>query len=152
MREGKIGMNRQKNWSAARKAAAQAKHDARLAKRLGSDKALAYMGGGTALGGLLGGVASRGEEKNAAAPGRFKGLLSMVSKAMSSKAAKGAAVAGAGALGGGALGLSQGKRTGYDQGTDDVGVVAQKALQIGRQQGAQIGYQYALQQMKNQGK
>jgi hypothetical protein len=90
--------------------------------------------------------------KVAMSGGAMHGLKDMVSRAVQSKLGKGLAVGGAGVVGGGALGLSRGKRSGYDQGTGDVAVVAQKALQIGRQQGAQIGYQYAIQQMKGQQK
>jgi len=91
--------------------------------------------------------------KVAASSGAMHGLMGLVGRAMHSKAAKGLAVGGVGALAGGALGLAGGKRAGYSQGTNDVTDVAQKALQIGRQQGAQIGYQYAMQQLKGgQGK
>lgn len=89
--------------------------------------------------------------KVAASTGAMGGLMALAKRGLSSKAALGAGLAGAGAIGGGALGLSKGRRTGYDEGTGDVSQVAQKALQIGRQQGAQIGYQYAMQQIKGQG-
>lgn len=88
--------------------------------------------------------------KTAGISSRMKGMSAAVGKLMKSRAAQGATLAGAGVVGGGSLGLAKGKRSGYDQGTDDVGAVAQKALAIGRQQGAQIGYQYAIQQMKGQ--
>ena len=90
--------------------------------------------------------------KVAASSGALHGMMEMAGRAVKSKAAKGGAIAAAGGLGGAALGLAKGKRKGYEMGTGDVGDVAQKALQIGRQQGAQIGYQYAMQQMKGQGK
>ena len=90
--------------------------------------------------------------KVAASPKAWSGIANMARRFLSSGAGKGALAVGAGAIGGGALGLAKGKRSGYDSGTEDVGAVAQKALQIGRQQGAQIGYQYAMQQLKNKGK
>jgi len=90
--------------------------------------------------------------KVAASPKAWGGIANLARRFLSSGAGKGAIAVGAGALGGGALGLAKGKRSGYDAGTEDVGAVAQKALQIGRQQGAQIGYQYALQQLKQKQK
>ena len=89
-------------------------------------------------------------EKVAASSGAMRGLASLIGRGMGSKIGKGVALGGSGALGGAALGLSKGKRTGYEEGTGDVAQVAQKALNIGRQQGAQIGYQYAMQQVKGQ--
>jgi hypothetical protein len=90
--------------------------------------------------------------KVAASGGAMHGFLDVVKRGLGSNVGKGAIVGGGAAIGGGALGLAKGRRTGYDEGTGDVAQVAQKALQIGRQQGAQIGYQYAMQQMKAQGK
>lgn len=90
--------------------------------------------------------------KVAASSGAMRGLFDMAKKGLGSNIGKGSMLAGGSLVGGGAIGLSKGRRTGYDEGTGDVEVVAQKALQIGRQQGAQIGYQYAMQQMKGQGK
>lgn len=90
--------------------------------------------------------------KVAASSGALHGLMDMIGRGLKSNVAKGAILGGGAALGGGALGLAKGKRVGYDQGTGDVADVAQRALQIGRRQGAQLGYQYAMQQMKGQGK
>lgn len=86
--------------------------------------------------------------KVAASSGAMHGLMDLARRAIGSNIGKGAVLAGGSMIGGGAIGLAKGRRKGYDEGTGDVGQVAQKALQIGRQQGAQIGYQYAMQQMK----
>ena len=89
--------------------------------------------------------------KVAASAGAMSGLADLARRAIGSNIGKGALVGTGAAVGGGALGLAKGRRTGYEEGTGDVSQVAQKALQIGRQQGAQIGYQYAMQQMKTGG-
>jgi hypothetical protein len=86
--------------------------------------------------------------KTAASEGAMRGLIGLVRRGLSSGPARAAGLLGAGALGGAAVGIAKGRRKGYDEGTGDVAQVAQKALMIGRQQGAQIGYQYAMQQMK----
>lgn len=86
--------------------------------------------------------------KVAASEGAMHGLLGLVRRGLGSNIGKGAIIGGGSAIGGGALGLAKGRRKGYDEGTGDVAQVAQKAMQIGRQQGAQIGYQYAMQQMR----
>ena len=86
--------------------------------------------------------------KVAASSGAMHGLMDLARRAIGSNVGKGAIVGTGGLIGGGAIGLSKGRRKGYDEGTGDVGMVAQKAMAIGRQQGAQIGYQYAMQQMK----
>lgn len=86
--------------------------------------------------------------KVAVSPGARRGLMNMLRSAAGSKVGKGAAIAGLGILGGGSLGVAKGRNTGYEMGTSDVANVAQKALAIGRQQGAQIGYSYAMKQMQ----
>jgi len=86
--------------------------------------------------------------KVAASSGAMRGFANMAKKVMGSNVGKGALAVGAGGAGGAALGLAKGKRSGYERGTEDVSVVATRALQVGRQQGAQIGYSYAMQQMK----
>jgi hypothetical protein len=97
------------------------------------------------LGFAAGGIAGRKgpQEKTA---GRMQMLAQAAGRLAKSPLARGAAIAGTGVAAGGAVGLAGGRRVGYDQATDDVGAVAEKALMIGRQQGAAIGYQYALRQ------
>jgi hypothetical protein len=57
--------NRQKNWSAARKARHVAEHEKRVAKRMSSSGAVQGAAIGAGAGGLTGGLLSRGSEKKA---------------------------------------------------------------------------------------
>lgn len=88
--------------------------------------------------------------KMAKSPGAMAGLKNMMGRILGSRIAKGGIVLGGGALGGSALGLASGRKKGYEMGTKDVEDVALQALQVGRQQGAQMGYQYAMQEMGKQ--
>jgi hypothetical protein len=58
--------------------------------------------------------------------------------------AKGLALGGGAAAGGGLLGMSQGKKKGYESGTDQMIGVAQQARQLGRREGV-LAYHQALQ-------
>jgi hypothetical protein len=86
-------------------------------------------------------------QKMAADPRAPGGLKNMLLRAMQSRPAKAGLMLGAGGLAGGTLGLSSGRKKGYEAGTSNVEQVAVEALQMGREQGAQAGYQFAMDQI-----